>query len=204
MPREDLERRVATLGANRAVKLVFCGRLHPCKGLDRSLNIIAAARAAGAGVEFDIIGDGQERENLAKQGASELGIGEAVRFHGALPYGPDLLRRLAQYDGLLFTPISEDSARMIFDGYAAGLPLVAFDINYVRERAAQEKAACLLPRHNLVQAVDRIVALCGNRDELANLARAARNAADYHAAENWYRRRAEWTIEAVDRHHAEG
>jgi hypothetical protein len=37
---------------------------------------------------------------------------------------------------------------------------------------------------------------------LAALARKAHEAAVYHAADAWYRRRAEWTIEAVDKHAA--
>jgi hypothetical protein len=39
-----------------------------------------------------------------------------------------------------------------------------------------------------------------NRGKLAELARQARVAADYHSADNWYRKRAEWTIDAVARH----
>jgi glycosyltransferase involved in cell wall biosynthesis len=195
----DLDRRLATLSKDRPLRLVYCGRLHPRKGLDRSLKILAAARALGANVEFDIIGDGGERENLEKQ-ARALGIADAVHFHGAMQYGHDLLIRLSRYDGLLFTPTAEDTPRMIFDGYAAGLPLVAFDIGYVRERAVQEKATWLLPRHRTNEAAERIVKLCLEREELASLSRAARAAADYHASENWYRRRAEWTVDAVVRH----
>jgi glycosyltransferase involved in cell wall biosynthesis len=196
----DLDRRVETLNKIRPLRLVYCGRLHPRKGLDRSLKIIAAARGFGADIEFDIIGDGSERANLEKQ-ARDDGIADFIRFHGAATYNPELLRRLSRFDALLFTPTAEDTPRMIFDGYAAGLPLVAFDIGYVRERAAREKATYLLPRHRITEAAERLATLCRERLELASLSKAARNAADYHASENWYRRRAEWTIEAVVRHH---
>jgi glycosyltransferase involved in cell wall biosynthesis len=197
--KEQLERRLATLGEARSLRLVYCGRLTPRKGLDRSLNILARAKSLGAAVEFDIIGDGTERKRLQSL-AEALGLAEQVRFHGSVPYDGHLLKRLAQYDALLFTPTAEDTPRMIFDGYAAGLPLVAFDIDYVRERHAQEHATHPMPRDRIDESAAAVAELSRNRNLLTELSRTARAAADYHSAENWYRRRAEWTIEAVDRH----
>jgi glycosyltransferase involved in cell wall biosynthesis len=196
---EDLERRLATLGESRALRLVYCGRLTARKGVDRSLKILARAIADGAAVEFDIIGDGAERAKLESLVKSES-LEKSVRFVGSLPYGAMLLQRLSQYDGLLFTPTAEDTPRMIFDGYAAALPLVAFDIGYVRERLEQEHAAFLLPRDEIEQSAVALSGLCRARGQLAGLSRSAQAAAQFHAAENWYRRRAEWTIEAVEKH----
>jgi glycosyltransferase involved in cell wall biosynthesis len=196
---EQLERRLATLNQPRKLRLVYCGRLTGRKGVDRSLKILAAAKSRGAKIEFDIIGDGAERGRLESLTQS-LGLPDQVKFHGSVPYDANLLKRLAGYDGLFFTPTAEDTPRMIFDGYAAGLPLIAFDINYVRERESQEHATCLLPRDEIENSADALVKLDRNRGRLSDLSRSARMAADYHASENWYRRRAEWTIEAVVRH----
>jgi glycosyltransferase involved in cell wall biosynthesis len=196
---EELERRLASLSEHRPLRLVYCGRLTARKGVDRSLKILAKAIGQGAAIEFDIIGDGAERIKLETIVKSE-GLETSVRFIGSLPYGSMLMKRLSQYDGLLFTPTAEDTPRMIFDGYAAGLPLVAFDIGYVRERLEQEHAAFLLPRDQIEQSAVCLSGLCRNRGQIAGLSRSARVAAQYHAAENWYRRRAEWTIEAVEQH----
>jgi len=196
---DALERRLATLAEPRPVRLVYCGRLTARKGVDRSLRIVARANSLGTPVEFDIIGDGTERQKLEAL-VKSLGLASKVRFVGAVPYDQSLLKRLAEYDGLLFTPTAEDTPRMIFDGYAAGLPLVAFDIGYVLERHAQEHATHLLPHDKIEESAQALAELCRNRDLLPKMSRAARAAADYHAAENWYRRRAEWTIEAVARH----
>jgi glycosyltransferase involved in cell wall biosynthesis len=196
---EQLERRLSTLNQPRALRLVYCGRLTGRKGVDRSLQIVGGAKARGAEIEFDIIGDGAERGRLESLSQS-LGLTDRVRFHGSVPYDGDLLKRLAEYDGLLFTPTAEDTPRMIFDGYAAGLPLIGFDIDYVRERDAQEHATCLLPRDQIDKSAAALAAIGQNRGHLAELSRSARMSADYHASENWYRRRAEWTIEAVLRH----
>ncbi|MGA2582459.1 MAG: glycosyltransferase [Tepidisphaeraceae bacterium] len=189
IPESDLEQRLATLNESRPLRFVYCGRLTPRKGVATSLTILPPD------VEFDIIGDGPERVKL-----ESAATGKKIRFLGALPYGPELLKRLASYDALLFTPSAEDTPRMIFDGYAAGLPLVATDIPYVQERAAEEKAAVILPMNDLEKSAMMLQALNTNRNQLAELSRAARSAADYHAAENWYRRRAQWTFQAVERH----
>lgn len=194
-----LDERQRGLDAGRNLRLVYCGRLVSRKGVDHSIRIIKLLRDRGMNAEFDIIGDGPEQDALGRL-IGTLGLTGAVRLLGPLPYGAELLRQLAGYDGLLFTPLAEDTPRMIFDGYAAGLPLIAYDIEYVRERAAEEGATVPLPRGDLEASASSILELSHRPDRLAGLARAARRAGAYHSADNWYRRRAEWTFEAVDQH----
>ncbi len=196
---EQLERRLAGLSRSRPLRFVYCGRLTARKGIDKSLAILARAAALGARVRLDVIGDGEDRVSLQAL-AGSLGIAPQVEFLGALPYGPELLGRLAGYDALLFTPTAEDTPRMIFDGYAAGLPLVAYSIGYVLERHAQERAAVLLPRDKIEESATLLVELDRDRGKLAMLSRQARNAAAGHSSEHWYQQRAAWTIEAVERH----
>jgi len=199
LPIDRLEARLTTLATDRPIRLVYCGRFLPRKGLDHGLRILAGARATGANATLDLIGDGSERVRLESLTRS-LSLQEVVKFTGSKPYGPELLGELATYDGLLFTPTAEDTPRMIFDGYAAGLPLIAYDIGYVREREREERATALLPRQELEQSAAVLAALCADRPILATLARAAHAAAEYHAAERWYRQRAQWTFEAYDAH----
>jgi glycosyltransferase involved in cell wall biosynthesis len=194
---ERLERRVAELSENKGpLRLVYCGRLESRKGLDESIDAVMRARAQGARVTFDIIGDGLQRATLEAQ-AARLRARDAVRFLGPRVYGPELLSDLANYDALLFTPIAEDTPRMIFDGYAAGLPLLGYGIDYVREREAEDGAARSVPVRDTTAAANLLCTLDRDRQQLANLTRRAREAALYHAADAWYRRRAEWTYEAA-------
>ena len=127
----------------------------------------------GADYQFDILGDGPERKRLEDL-AAKLGVAPSVRFLGAAPYDDHLLRRLSECDALLFTPIAEDTPRMIFDAYAAGLPLLAFDIDYVRERSDQEHAVLPLPLNQIEKSAQILVQLQGQPMRLAELARAAR------------------------------
>lgn len=191
-------RRKERAGAGDALKLVYCGRFVERKGLAEGLEILGAAVRAGADATFDLIGDGPQRAELERR-ASELGLGERVRFLGSAVYGPELIERLADYDALFFTPTAEDTPRMIFDGYAAALPLVATDIAYARERADAENATVLLPRGDTEASGMRLAELANQRGVLLDLAGAAREAGLFHAADAWYARRAQWTFDAVER-----
>jgi glycosyltransferase involved in cell wall biosynthesis len=186
------------LSAHRPLQLVYCGRLVARKGIAHSLRILETARKQGAAVSLDIIGDGPDWDVIVQE-VQTLRLGQSVRLLGPDRYGPELLRRLAGYDALLFTPLAEDTPRMIFDGYAAGLPLVGYDIGYVRERAAADGAAVLLPAGNIAASAQVVAGLARDRARLAQLVVKARVAGRYHAADNWYHRRAEWTREAVAR-----
>jgi glycosyltransferase involved in cell wall biosynthesis len=194
-----LDQRLRTLESReKPLSLVYCGRLEARKGMGDSIQAIAHARARGARVKFDIIGDGAKRKELEQQ-VDRLGLRDCVRFLGMRTYGRDLLSDLAEYDALFFTPTAEDTPRMIFDGYAAGLPLVGYAIAYVLEREREEGATASCER--TPQAAAALLAeLDRDRPRLAALARKAHEAAVYHAADAWYRRRAEWTNEAVDKH----
>ena len=194
-----LEARLSTLSADRPLRLVYCGRFEKRKGVATSVELIDAARRAGAQIELDLIGDGPERANLQSL-AERLGAETWLHFLGKRAYGPDLLRELAGYDALLFTPLAEDTPRMIFDGYAAGLPLIGSDIEYVRSCSARDRAAIVLPAQQLEQGARTLLQLSTRPQPLVELSRAALAAAQAHAANAWYRRRAEWTFEAVESH----
>lgn len=189
------------LDRQEPLRLAFCGRLVDIKGVDIAIELVARARLSGANLVFDIIGGGPETERLRRLSA-DLGVAEAVHFHGAMPYGPALLQQLAKAHALLFTPRIDETPRMIFDGYAAGLPLVARGIDYVVERADAERAAVVLPvdlSGRKAEAVAALVELDRHREHLAELTGRALAAAHEHAADRWYARRAQWTFEMVDR-----
>ena len=189
---DRLEERLATLDRDRPLRLVYCGRLVERKGVDHSIRMVQGAAQLGARVSLDIIGDGPQREDLVGMAA-----GAPVRFLGARPYSPELLRDLSGYDALLFTPGAEDTPRMVFDAYAAGLPVVGYDIAYLKERAREDGACVLMPRGDAVGGAMTLARLDRERGTLRDLSRAAAQAARVNSAEAWYRRRAEWTLEML-------
>lgn len=198
VPEDMVEARLAAQESGAPLRLVYCGRLIARKGLDHAIGIVARARASGADITLDLIGDGDARPALEAQTLRDR-VQDAVRFLGEKAYGPSLLQSLATYDGLLFTPLSEDTPRMIFDGYAAGLPLIGYDIPYVRERAKIEKSTLLLPSGDQDGAAACLVKAAKDPAQIAALTRSAHRAAYANATDVWYRRRAEWTLQAHER-----
>lgn len=183
--------------ADGVLRLVYCGRLVARKGCKQSIAIIDHARRAGARVTLDLIGDGAERAELEAD-VKRRGLETAVRFLGARPYDADLIKALSEYDALLFTPAAEDTPRMIFDAYAAGLPMIGRDILYVRERAVEEEATELLPGDRVEEAARIVSELAKDGRKIAWLTRNALKAGHENASDVWYRRRAEWTVEAYE------
>lgn len=196
VPAQLLEERLQARSPGQPLRVVYCGRLDAAKGLDASIDAIRLARQRGVAVTFDVIGDGQDRRRLECRVAA-LGLRAAVRFLGRAPYGPALLRRLADYDAMLHTPAVEDAGRMIFDGFAAGLPLVAFGFDSVRPRAEEDGAAVTVPPDDVGSVARLLEELGRDRGRLTLLSRAAHRAGLHHAADAWSRRRADWTLEAV-------
>jgi glycosyltransferase involved in cell wall biosynthesis len=196
---EDVEARNLSFSQGRTLRLVYCGRIVERKGLDQSIAAIARARELGVDVTLDIFGDGALRTQLEGQ-ASALGLENSVRFMGHRQYGAPLLKELARYDALLFTPECEDTARMIFDGYAAGLPIIGYSIPYIQERASEDHTAIVSPLNNVNELARTLYRVSHNRSELCSLAPHVQAAAHYHSADAWYRRRAELTINAVEKY----
>lgn len=194
-----VEGRLASLRKKRPLRLVYCGRLVARKGVSQAVQLITIARQQGADVTLEVIGSGNE-ETALRQQIENAGMEAHVHLMGSAPYGPTLLRRLTHFDAMLFMPTAEDTPRMIFDGYAAGLPLLAAAIPYVQERSQEEHATVVLPRNDVARAATHLIALDRNRGNLFPLTRAALRAGHHHAAEAWYSRRADWTHEAVLRH----
>jgi glycosyltransferase involved in cell wall biosynthesis len=193
---QDVALRNQNAMGGRPLRFVFCGRVVEGKGLDHSITAIARARRMGANVSLDIIGDGIERANLEGL-ASGLEVQQFVHFLGHRPYGAELLRELSSYDALLFTPMFEDTARMIFDGYAAGLPLIGYATPYIEERAAEDRTAITSPLHDIDALARTLYRVDQNRSLLSDLMPHVNAAAQYHSADAWYRRRADLTFEAV-------
>jgi len=71
-------------GSGKAAEptVAYVGRLHPIKGVESLIGVVAAARRQVPGVRLEIVGSGAERyvESLERLGRRRLG--EAVRFHG--------------------------------------------------------------------------------------------------------------------------
>ena len=153
--------------------IVSAGRLHPKKGFD--VLIRAAARLQGEGLEFDlaIAGEGEERPALEALIAS-LGLERRVRLAGWLD---DVPAFLAEGDLFAMPSHQEGWPLVLLEAMAAGLPIVASDIDGVREMLAPGGIGVLVPPADEAALAAVVGRLLRQPAEAAALGMAAREVA---------------------------
>jgi glycosyltransferase involved in cell wall biosynthesis len=110
------------------------GRIAPIKNHELFLRAAAiAARELPRG-RFVVIGGGEGAEELRRI-ASDLGIGERVRFAGVRT---DLPSVYADLDVMALTSRNEGTPLSLIEAMAAGVPVVATDVGGVRDLLTQE------------------------------------------------------------------
>lgn len=116
------------------------GRLASIKGYDRLVGAFARMRS-----ELDtrllLVGDGPEREALAKQAAA-LGVGDRVVFAG---FRPDPASYYDLMDVFVLPSRSEGLSVALLEAMAAGVPVAATDVGANREVLEDGKDGVLLP-----------------------------------------------------------
>jgi teichuronic acid biosynthesis glycosyltransferase TuaC len=142
----------ARLGMSR-FSLASVGYLIPRKGHD----LIIAALPALPDVDLFIAGTGPDEASL-KAMAQRLGVGERVRFLGALPQ--DELRGLyGAADCLVLASSREGWANVLLESMACGTPVVASDVWGTPEVVASAEAGVLMRERTsagIVEAIGRL------------------------------------------------
>lgn len=107
------------------------GRLHEQKNLTFALDVLAELPEA---VLF-LAGEGPEEPSLRAR-AESLGISARVSFLGSL-VGEDVTRFYQAIDLLLFPSLYEGFGRVLVEAMSQGVPIVANDLQIVREVGGQ-------------------------------------------------------------------
>jgi glycosyltransferase involved in cell wall biosynthesis len=181
---------------SQPVRLTYFGRLTAYKGIDRCLRAVAMAKAAGANVQLDIIGGGEQLDALRRL-ATECGADSYVRFLNSQPFNQQFFCLLYQYHLLLAAPLREDTPRSALDAMAAGVPYLAFDTYYYRE-LLESGAGRTVPWLDVDAMAHEIVELEGNREQLANMVEHSVAYARTNTQEIWLDRRFAWTLPLRD------
>lgn len=122
--------------------LLFVGRLVPKKGLTHLLDAMPLILARRPDVVLEIAGFGPERAALESRVAA-LGIGDSVRFLGALPQQalPELYRRAAVFVAPFVRDASGDQEGLpvaLMEAIGCGCPAVVGDVAGVRDLLGDE------------------------------------------------------------------
>ena len=148
-------------GTDPQRRLLFVGRLIPCKGVDDLLSALAMQATA----TVDVVGDGPMM-SLLQERAEALGVAQRVRFLGARPRewlvenGPKYFGFVAPFkqgpDG------TKDTGPLVIkEAMAMGLPVVASRQMGIKEMLSPETGFFAEPADptSLAEAIDRLLRL---------------------------------------------
>ena len=169
-PREELRRSFALTGPT----LAFAGRLTAQK----SLRVALEALAAVEDVELLIAGEGDERAALERD-VAELGLGDRVRFLGALPR-ERVVELFAAADASVLSSSWENFPHTVVEALAAGTPVIATATGGVAEVVRDGQNGLLVPLADATALGEAIRRYVGDDELRARLrAAAAPSVAEY-------------------------
>lgn len=144
----------AELGlAGDAYTLLSAGHLVPVKGHD----LVIAAMPLMPDTRLLIAGAGVERSRLEALAAT-LGVGDRVRFLGALPQ-EQLARTYAAVDALVLASSREGWANVLLEAMACGTPVVASRVWGTPEVVTAPEAGLLMHERSARGVADAVIAL---------------------------------------------
>ncbi|MCZ7582750.1 MAG: glycosyltransferase [Deltaproteobacteria bacterium] len=160
-----------------SAKLLYVGKLIEVKGVTHFLHAMPHVIARVPNATLDVVGGGDLSVPLQRE-ARELGIGHAVRFHGALP-NKALAPFYAEADAVvvpsIVTPRGETEGMpvVILEALASGCPVVASNVGSLSDAIADGVNGFLANPADPADLADKIVQVLTHADPAA-LRRAAR------------------------------
>ena len=121
-----------------------------------------------------IVGAGNEEANL-KQLADSLGISHVCTFAG-LRF--DIAHLLSAFDVFVLSSILEGLPRIVIEAMAMKRPVVASDIDGVREQLRHNETGLLVPPANPKALAEAILSILDDQQKAEHLGREARKAAE--------------------------
>jgi glycosyltransferase involved in cell wall biosynthesis len=167
-----------TSGTERPLRLLAVARLCEKKGLDTLLEACALLRRRGIAFELALFGDGPERRALGARAAA-LGLGDAVRFGGAVPQ-EEIARQMGACH-VFVLPCRRDRhgdmdgiPTVFMEAMATGRPVVSCAISGVPELVRDGETGLIVPPDDPPALADALARLATETGLGARLGAAAR------------------------------
>ncbi|MEO6068006.1 MAG: glycosyltransferase family 4 protein [Gemmatimonadales bacterium] len=157
---------------------LYLGRLKRYKGVEAALRALALARAARRDLTLDIAGTGDDRTRLEAL-ARELGIGDAVRFHGFV--SEERKRELLRTTWANVFPSPKEGWGITnVEAAACSTPSLASDSPGLRDSVRHGETGYLVPHGDAPALAERFLALAADPALVERLGQAARRFAEGH------------------------
>lgn len=161
---------LASLGLNTGAPVVITvARLEEQKGISDLLQAAVSVLKDRPDCQFLIVGDGRDRRLLEALAAS-LGIATAVWFVGSRPDVPALLRASSVF---VLPSLWEGMPNALLEAMAAGLPVIATDVEGSREIVRSADLGLLVTPRNPETLANAILRLLRDPEFSARIAHAS-------------------------------
>jgi L-malate glycosyltransferase len=122
---------------------VYAGRLHPDKRVAMLVEIFKECVAAGCDRKLYIIGDGEDRESVARL-ISHHGLENHINMLGAMTQ-TQVLSAIAQARCLVLTSRDEECPNVVLEAMALGIPVIAPSVGGVPDLVVHGVTGYLFP-----------------------------------------------------------
>jgi glycosyltransferase involved in cell wall biosynthesis len=156
----------------RALQLVYIGRVAREKGLYETLQGLRLALELGVDARLVVAGSGGEESRLRRY-AQALGIAGRVCFVG-LVFGNDKVKLLFGADVMLLPSYSEGLPYALLEAMAAGVPVIATPVGAIPDVVSDGIHGFLVPPRDGKAIAESLAILAGDREKISWMSRACR------------------------------
>ncbi len=150
-------------------RILFVGQLESRKGVEYLIRAAARVRDSGIDIEVSLVGSGEEQPGLSRL-ADSVGLGDAIRFHGYVPFGRKLLDLYGESDLFVLPAVAgEGLPKVLVEAMSQGVPVIATNVGSSRYAIEQSGAGLLVePRDEvgLAEAIRKLISETPLRREL--------------------------------------
>ncbi len=152
------------------LRLIRVCRLYPSKGLETLLVSVQLLLKQGVPVRLEIVGAGDPGYQQRLEGMlKDLNLGPYVTLSGPMPH-QEIMSAYRRADIQVISSLAEGTPRVIWEGWANSLPLVATAVGGIPDMVAHEINGLLVPPGDpvaLAEAVARLYWEPGLRQKLS-------------------------------------
>ena len=194
--------RIADRTDDEPLRIVSVGRLFEGKGISDSIRAISIARKNGARIEFSIVGEGAQRNEL-EQLVERLELQSAITFCGSL--NPEQVRESLSKHHLFLQPSKkapngwvEGFGVSITEAMAAGLPVIATRSGGIPDQVRHEADGVLVEEGDVSSIAKNIERLYRDESLRRSMAASARERAEQFDSQKLARELQAILIESCD------
>ena len=157
---------------DRALQLVYIGRVAREKGLYETFQGLRLAHELGVDARLIVAGSGSEEARLRRY-AQALGIAPRVCFVGPV-FGNDKVKLLFGADVMVLPSYSEGLPYALLESMAAGVPVIATPVGAIPDVVSDGIHGYLVPPRDGKAIAEALAMLAGDREKIAWMSRACR------------------------------